>query len=89
MDIQLLLVIILGLLAVSLTVVCVYVIVILKEFRVTLTKLNYFIDNAHRATNSLVNPTTTVMGIASTVLEAIKTVKAVRTIADISKDEED
>ena len=89
MDVQILLVIILGLLAVSLTVVCVYVVIILKEFRYTLRKVNYIIENAHRATDSLLSPASAMIGVASTILEAIKTVKSIRTIADVTEEEDE
>lgn len=88
MDIQLLLIIILGLLAVSLTTVCVYVIVVLREFRDTLRRANFLLESVHRATESVMNPAATMVGLASTIMEAIKTVKSIRSIADFSSKED-
>lgn len=88
MDIQLFLVLILGILTISLVVVSVYVIFILKEFRTTIHKLNSVLDSTINIKDTLLSASG-IVGILGTIFETIRSVRSVRTIADWQNDEDD
>lgn len=92
MDIQILLVFILTILTISLVAVCVYVVIILKDFRITLTKVNTLIDNAddlvqntNDITQTVIAPTAAITGIVTAAMDAFKAVNSVRSIAHNDK----
>ena len=87
MDVQLLLVFILVLLAVSLAVVAVYVVIVLKEFKNALKKVNIMLDEAH-SLGSILSKPARLIPLAASILETVKTNKSISTIADIEKDDE-
>ncbi len=77
MDTQFLLVLIIGLLTVNLLFVGVYIVLVLKEVRNSIAKLNEILETANQLTKSLAAPVITAAG----TLEAfIRGMKAVRTL---------
>lgn len=87
MDIQTILVFILGILTINLIVVGIYLILVLREFRQTVKKANYVLDNVNGFTDALVNPITTIAGIISGVTESVKAVKQISSLMDSDEKE--
>ena len=86
MDIQTVLIFILAVLTINLIVVGMYIIFVLKEFRQTVKKANYVLDNVNGFTDAIANPITTIAGIISGVTESVR---AVRKISSLMEKEED
>lgn len=87
MDVQTLLVITLLILTISLVGVSIYVIIVLKELRATLAKVNGVLS-AGDLINKLKNPAQTIIELTKTVSETVNAVKSsVSTIADLTKEE--
>jgi hypothetical protein len=87
MDLQVILIFILALLTVNLIVVGIYVILVLKEFRVTIKKSNEVLDNVHSVTNTVANPITSLVGVVSGVMESFKAVRSITSLRDDDKKE--
>jgi hypothetical protein len=87
MDLQVILIFILALLTVNIIVVGVYVIIVLKEFRVTIKKSNEVLDNVHTVTSTVVNPITSLVGVVSGVVEGFKAVKSITSLRDDNEKE--
>lgn len=87
MDVQLFLVIILSILTFSIVIVCIYVIVILKEFKNTISKFNTTLDSVQHIKDNLFS-TSSILGMISTIFETIKSVRSIRTIADYDDEDE-
>lgn len=86
MDVQVLLVISLSVLVICIVAVSTYLVIILKEFKQTLQKINGVLESTDNIKNLFVNPIATISNIAATISETIKTVRSIRTIADETKD---
>lgn len=89
MDLQVILIFILALLTINIIIVGVYVIIVLKELRVTIKKSNEVLDNIHSVTNTVVNPITSLVGIVSGVVEGFKAVKSITSLRDVNKKEDE
>jgi uncharacterized protein YoxC len=72
MDIQIVLVIILSILTLNLVVVGIYVVMILKEFRETLKKMNVMMDTVTDVTQSVATPITNLSGILGSITSGMK-----------------
>jgi len=88
MDIQTVLIFILGILTINLIVVGVYIILVLREFRSTIKKANYVLDNVNGFTDAITNPIATIAGIISGVTESVKAVKQISSLMDKKEEEE-
>lgn len=88
MDVQLLLVFILVLLAVSLAVVAVYVVMVLREFKDALKKVNTMLDDAHSIGSIVTKPTARLIPLANAIIDTVKSTKSVSTIADVEEEDE-
>lgn len=88
MDIQTILVFILGILTINLIAVGIYVILVLREFRETVKKANYVLDNVNGFTDAIVNPISTIAGIISGVTESVRAVKQISSLMDSSEKDE-
>lgn len=86
MDVQVLLVISLSVLVICIVAVSMYLVIILKEFKQTLQKINGVLESTDNIKNLFVNPIATISNIVATISETIKTVRSIRTIADETKD---
>ena len=71
MDLQVILIFILAILAVTLVAVGVYVVLVLKEFRETIQKANLILDDVENVTNIVSNP----LNIVTSVVEGYKAIK--------------
>lgn len=80
MDLQLVLVLILSILTVNLLVVGFYIIVTLKDFRETLTKMNKVLDDTSIIVHGVANPLTILTGLVSAFSNAISTSKAITSL---------
>jgi hypothetical protein len=89
MDIQVLLIIILFILVTVVAAVGVYLIAVLKEFRQTVRKTNFILDDISKVTDTFSNPMTYFMKIFGGVMEGVKAVKAVTSIRGGKDDDED
>ena len=74
MDLQIILIFILAILAVVLVAVGVYVVLVLKELRITIQKANVILDDVENVTNVVANP----LSIISSVFEGYKAIKNLR-----------
>lgn len=88
MDIQTILVFILAILTINLIILGIYIILVLKEFRDTVKKANYVLENVHEFTDHFANPITTIAGIVSGVSQSVKVVKEISSLMD-KDDKED
>ncbi len=70
MDLQILLIFILAILTVTLVGVGVYVILVLKEFKSTLQKANFIMDDVETLTNAVSNP----LSIITAAIEGFKAI---------------
>lgn len=86
MDIQVLLVISLSVLVVCVVAVSIYLVVILKEFKQTIQKINGVLESTDGIKSLFVNPASAIVNFISTIAETVKTVRSIRTIADETKD---
>lgn len=73
MDLQVLLIFILAILTVTLVAAGVYLILVLKEFRQTVLKANFILDDIERISNAVSNPLSIITG-------AIKGFKAIKNL---------
>jgi len=89
MDLQVILIFILALLTINIIIVGVYVIIVLKELRVTIKKSNEVLDNVHSVTNAVSNPITSLVGIVSGVVEGFKAVKSITSLRGVNKKEDE
>jgi hypothetical protein len=80
MDIQFAFVILIALLTGSAIVVSFYVIFVLKDFRKTIQKANFILDDAQKVTASIKNPIVSVMSIADGLVKGIKTARGISSI---------
>ena len=88
MDIQTILIFILGILTINLIIVGIYIILVLREFRQTVKKANYVLDNVNGFTDAITNPIATIAGIISGVTESVKAVKQISSLMDKENKEE-
>ncbi len=83
MDIQLAFVVLVALLTGSAIVVSVYVIFVLKDFRLTIQKANTILDDAQEVTDSVKRPVNSIMSLVDGVVRGIKAAKNVRSIVSL------
>jgi hypothetical protein len=86
---QVTLIIVLGVFAVTLLCVGIYLIRILIEFKNTVTKANKVLDDVGDVTGAVSGPVTSLAGIISGVTESVKAVKSIRSLLDGSKFKDD
>jgi len=86
MDIQTILIFILSILTINLIAVGIYIILVLREFRQTIKKANYVLDNVNGFTDAIANPVSTIAGIISGVTESVKAVKKISSLMDNKED---
>jgi uncharacterized protein YoxC len=89
MDLQIILIFILALLTLNLIFVGFYVVVVLKEFRQTIKKSNEILDDVHQVSDTITNPATALTGIVAGVTEGVKAIKAITSLVDTKKEDED
>ncbi len=77
MDIQIVLVIILAILTLNLVIVGIYVVMILKEFRETIKKMNGMLDTISIVTESVATPITNLSGLLGSVTSGMKFFNAI------------
>jgi len=80
MDFQLIIVLILSILTVNLLVVGFYIVVTLKDFRETLSKMNSVLDDTSVIVHGIANPLTILTGLVSAFSNAISTSKAITSL---------
>ncbi len=83
MDVQVILIFILALLTINLIVVGVYVVMVLKELRDTIKKVNSVVGNMEGLSDFISNPLTAFSGILSAVIDGYKAVKEVKSIRSL------
>ncbi len=88
MDIQLAFVILVALLTGSAIVVSVYVIFVLKDFRLTIQKANSILDDAQQVTDSVKRPVSSIMSLVDGAVRGIKAAKSVKSIVSLWDKEE-
>lgn len=88
-DIQTLLIFVLGILTINLIIVGVYIILVLKEFRETVKKANYVLDNVNGFADAVANPISTIAGIISGVTESVKAVKQISSLIETNEKKEE
>lgn len=88
MDIQLAFVILVSLLTGSAIVVSVYVIFVLKDFRLTIQKANSILDDAQQVTDSVKRPVSSIMSLVDGAVRGIKAAKSVKSIVSLWDKEE-
>lgn len=88
MDIQVVLVFILALLAINLIIVGVYVVLVLRELRETISKANSVLDNVHKASGFLSNPLGAFSGIINAVVDGYKAVKSIKSIRSLTGEDD-
>lgn len=94
MDFQFAFLILLALLVGAIIVVTVYVVFVLKDFRLTLGKLNKVLDNVYEASDSVKKPLSNLSVLAEAVIKGFQAGKKVRSIVSFwdknkSKDKEE
>lgn len=85
MDTQFLLVLIIGLLSINLLFVGVYIVLVIKEVRTSLTKFNEILETANQVTSALAAPLITTAGTIEAFLhgfKAVQTFKVKRQVED-------
>jgi len=85
MDTQTLLVIIIALLSANLIFVGIYIVLILKEVRTTVTKINEILDNAATVSSAVATPIVGASGAISAFTEGVKAFKALKGLQDGNK----
>lgn len=75
MDTQLLLIFILALLTVGVLFLCFYAVLVLKELRVTIKKLNLSLDNVNSLTNFVSNPLPSLISAVSSIVRDIRSLR--------------
>jgi hypothetical protein len=85
MDLQTVLLIILGILTVNLVVVGVYVVLVLRDFRETIKKATEVLDDVGQMTGVAAGPVTTLAGIFAGVTESVKAIKSISGLMDKGK----
>ena len=88
MDIQVILIVILFLLVAIVVFVGVYLIAVLKEFRETLKRTNFILDDMKSVTSTFSNPLTYFMKVFGGVMEGVKAVKSITSLKSDDKEEE-
>jgi len=83
MDVQLAFVILVALLTGAAIVVSVYVIFVLKDFRLTIQKANSILDDAQEVTDSVKRPVNSIMSLVDGAVRGIKVAKSVKTITSL------
>jgi len=78
MDTQFLLVFIIGLLTINLLFVGVYIVLVLKEVRNSIVKLNEILETANQLTRSLASPVITAAGTLEAFMQGIKAVQTLK-----------
>jgi len=85
MDIQTVLIFILGLLTLNMIAVGIYVILVLRDFRETIKKANDVLSDVNQITSVITNPITTIAGIVAGVTQSVKAVKSISGLVDRKK----
>jgi hypothetical protein len=85
MDTQTLLVIIIALLSANLIFVGIYIVLILKEVKTTVMKINEILDSAATVSNAVATPIAGASGAISAFTEGVKAFKAIRGLAKTKK----
>ena len=83
MDVQLAFVILVALLTGAAIIVSVYVIFVLKDFRLTIQKANSILDDAQEVTDSVKRPVNSIMSLVDGAVRGIKAAKSVKTITSL------
>ena len=87
MDVQLVLLVTLSLLTINLVVVGIYVIMVLREFRDTMKKLNGFLDTVQTVTDSVTAPISTLSNVFAGVTSGLKVLNAFKSLKREQKEE--
>ena len=78
MDTQFLLILIIGLLSANLLFVGVYIVLVLKEVRTSLSKFNEIIETANQVTSALAAPIITTAGTIEAFIQGFKAVQTLK-----------
>ncbi len=89
MDIQVVIVFILAILTINLLVVGVYVVLVLKDLRQTLTRVNSVVNTIDHFTTSIANPMATITSLVGAVTEGFRAVKTIRSLRSFDEEEDD
>ncbi|HXK52476.1 hypothetical protein H6802_02625 [Candidatus Nomurabacteria bacterium] len=87
MELQTFLIITLIFITLSIVAVSVYIILILREFKSTVQKVNGVLSVTETLSTKLANTSITFGNIVNAVMGAVKTVKTIRSIADFGDEE--
>ena len=85
MDTQTLLVIIIALLSANLIFVGIYIVLILKEVKTTVMKINEILDSAATVSNAVATPIVGASGAISAFTEGVKAFKALKNLNTTTK----
>jgi hypothetical protein len=93
-DVQLVLIVILALLTINLLIVGVYVVLVLKDLRTTISKTNDVLDNVNTVAESagtmsqaISNPVTSIAGFANTVASGFTAAKSISSLIHGNRDD--
>ncbi len=75
MDFQLLTFFILAILTFAVVALIVYLILVLKELRTTISRANEILQNVHNVTSTFSNPLAAITGLISGVLKTVKEIR--------------
>lgn len=78
MDTQFLLVFIIGLLTINLLFVGVYIVLVLKEVRNSIVKLNEILETANQLTKALASPVITAAGTIEAFMQGLRAVQTLK-----------
>lgn len=87
MEFQTVLIVILSLLTINLIVVGIYLILVLKEFRTTVLKMNKILDTVDEITDSVSRPIETIAAVVDGVTSALGVVSLVSSLKGKKKEE--
>ena len=85
MDTQTLLVIVIALLAVNLIFVGFYIVLILKEVRTSITKMNTFLDTVNEVSDAVADPIVGASGAVSAFTQGMKTFGIIKKLLEKNK----
>lgn len=82
MDFNLVLILILSIITINLIVVGFYIVITLKEFRETLSKMNRVLDDTQVIVHNVANPLSMVTGLVSSLIDAFHKTKSITSLRD-------
>lgn len=88
MDVQVVLLIILSLLTINLVVVGIYVVIVLKEFRETIKKMNNVLDTMSEVAVSVSGPIKSISSLAAGLSSGLRVLNVFKSLTKKRKEDE-